>query len=105
VHSSSEPKTFTITRDVGLEIDFVDGHVETIDLMSLRLRCPCATCRTARDRGEEGWPLPGSPQPLRIQDAKLQGSYALNIVWNDGHRTGIFPFDLLRRWSDFNADD
>ena len=30
----------------------------------------------------------------------LHGAWGLNITWNDGHRTGIFPFDALRRWSD-----
>jgi DUF971 family protein len=24
------------------------------------------------------------------------GHYALNIEWNDGHRTGIYPWSLLR---------
>jgi DUF971 family protein len=37
---------------------------------------------------------------LRIEDAQLHGAWGLNLVWNDGHRTGIYPFDALRRWSD-----
>jgi DUF971 family protein len=24
------------------------------------------------------------------------GNYALNIEWSDGHRTGIYPWDMLR---------
>ena len=26
----------------------------------------------------------------------LVGNYALNIEWSDGHRTGIYPWDMLR---------
>ena len=32
-------------------------------------------------------------QPLDIQ---LVGRYALQFSWNDGHATGIYPFEVLR---------
>ena len=47
---------------------------------------------------EAVWPRPGAPEPLRIDDARLHGAWALNVTWNDGHATGIFPFEALRRW-------
>ncbi len=68
----------------------------TFDLEELRERCPCAECRTRR---EQGRPVrsPSSPlQPLRITDAELVGAWGLGITWNDGHRTGIYSWDLLR---------
>ena len=40
------------------------------------------------------------PDPLRITNAELHGAWGLTIEWNDGHATGIFPFELLRRWRD-----
>jgi DUF971 family protein len=38
--------------------------------------------------------------PLRIEDANLHGAWGLLIAWNDGHATGIFPFESLRRWDE-----
>ena len=38
--------------------------------------------------------------PLRIDDANLHGAWGLAITWNDGHATGIFPFEALRRWDE-----
>ena len=70
------------------------------DLVTLRTGCPCATFRSLRDRGEAAWPRPGSPQPLRIESAELCGAWGLAISWNDGHTTGIFPFEALRRQSE-----
>ena len=95
-----EPRDVTVTRDEGIELLFADGHVARFALMDLRLGCPCATCRSLRDRDEDVWPRPTSPQPLRITDAALHGAWGLQITWNDGHATGIFPFDALRRWDD-----
>ena len=96
----SEPASIDIAKDAGATITFLDGEVARFDLMSLRLACPCATCRGLRDRGEAAWPRPGSPTPLRIVDAELHGAWGLAITWNDGHATGIFPFESLRRWHD-----
>ena len=38
--------------------------------------------------------------PLRIDGANLHGAWGLAITWNDGHTTGIFPFESLRRWDE-----
>lgn len=93
-----EPASIDVAKDVGVTMTFLDGQVARFDLMSLRLGCPCATCRGLRDQGESSWPRPGSPTPLRIEDARLHGAWGLAITWNDGHATGIFPFESLRRW-------
>lgn len=92
-----EPVDIVVERDDAVTITFADGHVGRFSIMELRLGCPCATCRSLRDRDEPSWPRPGSPTPLRITDAELSGAWGLRITWNDGHGTGIFPFDALRR--------
>src|SRR5690606_27764620 len=79
VDDSNEPVDLEVKRDEGITIRFADGLVARIGLMELRQGCPCATCRSLRDRGEEGWPGPGAPDPLRITDAELHGAYALQI--------------------------
>ncbi len=96
----SEPATIDVKRDEAVTITFGDGVVARFELEDLRKQCPCAECRGRRERGEVLWPRPGSPTPLRIDDAELHGAWGLNITWNDGHATGIFPFDALRRWHD-----
>ncbi len=91
-----QPTTIDVDREVGITLGWSDGLEISIDLVSLRLSCPCAECRGLRQRGEEPWPRPASPLPLRITDASLHGAWGLAIVWNDGHSAGIYPFDALR---------
>lgn len=93
-----EPAKIDVVKDKDVTITFLDGYVTTFDLLTLRRGCPCATCRGLRDERQAVWPRPGAPTPLTIQDAKLHGAWALTITWNDGHATGIFPFESLRRW-------
>ena len=95
-----QPETIDVDKEAGVTFKFLDGRVARFDLMRLRLGCPCATCRNLRDRGEDCWPRPSSPMPLRIESAALHGAWGLMITWNDGHDTGIFPFESLRRWAD-----
>lgn len=87
-----------VERDKGITITFEDDYVASFDLMTLRLGCACAACRGLRDRGQDVWPRPNSPLPLRITDAELHGAWGLKITWNDTHATGIFPFSALREW-------
>jgi prepilin-type processing-associated H-X9-DG protein len=98
-----EPETIDVARDEGVMITYVDGHVARFDLPTLRAACPCALCRRLRDEGEAAWPRPESPTPLRIENAELHGGWGLRIIWNDGHGTGIFPFESLRRWDEGGA--
>lgn len=93
-----EPETIDVARDEAVTIKFADGEVARFGLESLRTNCPCATCRGLRDRGEPAWPRPSSPVPLRVEHAELHGAWGLAVTWNDGHATGIFPFESLRRW-------
>jgi DUF971 family protein len=94
-----EPELIDVRRDECVAITFLDGHQARFDLLTLRRGCPCATCRGQRDQGAVVWPRPGSPTPLRIEHAELHGAWGLTITWNDGHATGIFPFESLRAWS------
>lgn len=89
-----------VDRESKVTITFGDGLVAEFDLMSLRLACPCATCRSLRDLKEDVWPRPDSPTPLRITGADLYGAWGLQVTWNDGHATGIYPFDALRKWAE-----
>jgi len=98
------PLDVEVRREEGVTITFVDGMAVDFNLMELRLACPCATCRSMRDRGDESWPTPSSPRPLRITEAELHGGWGLRLVWNDGHGTGIFPFESLRLWAETHKE-
>ena len=98
-----EPATIDVAKDEAVTVTFVDGTVARFELEVLRMGCPCAACRGLRDQGDVAWPRPNSPTPLRIDDAELHGAWGLTITWNDGHATGIFPFESLRQWHDADA--
>jgi ATP-binding protein involved in chromosome partitioning len=89
-----------VDRERRVTIRYMDGRECTFDLHTLRVNCPCAGCRNDRDEGRIPWPRPTSPQPLRIDEAHLVGNWGLGITWNDGHDTGIYPWDGLRHWCD-----
>ncbi len=98
-----EPASIDVDRAAGITIEFLDGEVARFELLDLRQGGPCATCRALRDRREPTWPRPGSPEPLAVKTAGLHGAWGLAVTWNDGHATGIYPFDALRRWHDGEA--
>jgi ATP-binding protein involved in chromosome partitioning len=93
--------SITVDRESHIEVTYTDDKVCRFELIELRQACPCAACRTARERGEASWPPRGSTvTELAITDAHLVGAYGLGVLWSDGHSTGIYPFDALRRWCD-----
>jgi DUF971 family protein len=94
--ATSAPVTIDVQRDHGVTLTWADGATREFGLEELRQQCPCAQCRVRRDRDLSVWPLPSSPQPLRIVDAKLVGAWGFGITWNDGHATGIYSWELLR---------
>ena len=73
-----------------------DGHTSSYPSWYLRENCPCALCveeLTGRRMIIQG-SIPGN---LERQDVAPVGNYALSFAWSDGHSTGIYTFDYLRR--------
>lgn len=96
------PLGFELDRQRELRIRWADGHTTTLPLALLRRQCPCAACRSERETETVG-ALPvvaaASVQRAKVTavSAELIGQYALRIVWEDGHDTGIYDYELLRR--------
>jgi DUF971 family protein len=79
-----------------LRIRWRDGHVSEFPPRLLRVACPCAGCvdeMTGRRILRED-DVPPDVHPIVISPV---GRYALRFDWSDGHGTGIFPYDYLRR--------
>lgn len=92
------------TEGTGMEIDWKDGHRSAWSFAWLRDGCPCATCveeRKAAGR-EPGQPKQTALLPLyqpapRPLSAAPVGRYAISFHWADGHTSGIYSWDYLRR--------
>lgn len=79
-----------------LRITWSDGHESTYSFEFLRANCPCAECKTLRENPDPVRILPALD--THVESAELVGNYALQIIWGDGHRYGIYSWDLLRSW-------
>jgi DUF971 family protein len=83
-----------------LAIKWEDGSESFIPLERLRRNCPCAGCRGEVDvfGNIYGNPQPGlTPPAFQLVRFSQVGGYAIQPVWADGHTTGIYSFEYLRR--------
>ena len=79
-----------------VKIRWQDGRESLYPARALRLACPCAACVdevTGRPRLEPAR-VPQDVRPVKIE---VVGRYAIAIHWSDGHNTGIYPFEYLRK--------
>ncbi len=99
------------TEGTGVEIDWKDGHESRWNFAWLRNACPCATCHEEREKTGRA---PGKPKPKpqtllamyeappRPIDVTPVGNYAVRFKWNDGHESGIYSWEYLRRICECN---
>jgi DUF971 family protein len=83
-----------------LAIKWQDGGESYIRLETLRRCCPCAGCKGETDILGNLYQAPAklfSPQAFQLVRIVNVGGYAIQPVWGDGHATGIYSFDYLRR--------
>jgi DUF971 family protein len=94
------------TTGTGMEIDWKDGHQSQWTFAWLRDACPCATCHEERNGNgrKPGERLKEAPTLLKMYKAPARpesvspvGRYAITFGWNDGHQSGIYSWDYLRR--------
>ncbi len=94
------PVAIDLDRGTGIRFEWADGTASTFTLETLRANCPCAQCRSERERGITPWPKSSLiEQELRVTDAELVGNWGLQITWHDGHSTGIYSWGVLRAWA------
>ena len=105
IEIQAEPEHIAISKSKGVQIDWKDGHHSHYSLAYLRDECPCASCTGAHgtepQRTNHSSP-PATPfqmfkPTLKMLNVEAVGHYAIKIDWNDGHNTGIYSFDHLRK--------
>lgn len=82
-----------------VDVAWADGTVSSFPGWFLRCHCPCAQCRTEREKGRRSLLPILSSDPtveVRMTGGHAVGNYALQLDWSDGHGAGIYDFRLLR---------
>ncbi len=87
----TEPEKITITWD--------DGHVSVMTFQLLRNECPCADCKGETILLKTYQPVvkPQLPGHYVLKSITPVGNYAIQIVWGDGHDTGLYSWEYLRK--------
>jgi len=94
------------TEGTGVAIEWKDGHASEWSFAWLRNACPCATCHEEREQnGRKPGEAKPKPQtllvmyepPVRPVEVTPVGKYAMKFKWTDGHESGIYSWEYLRR--------
>ena len=83
-----------------MRIEWPD-RVSTLPFRLLRERCPCAECRSVRNKGG----TIEAAAAVRVDDIVPYGANAIQLVFSDGHARGIFPFAYLRELDESAAPE
>jgi DUF971 family protein len=87
-----------------LLIEWDDGYRGRIGFQKLRDACPCASCNEKRQQPPNPFRILSDAElragPLRPLAMPSRGSYAYQVVWSDGHDTGIYTLEMLRKLCD-----
>ncbi len=101
--STALPTAITLNKIEGyLEISWNDGAVCKYPLSHLREACPCVECRgghefMGRDHDPDNILVLKPARSYTISAINRVGNYAISPTWDDGHSTGIYTWDYLRR--------
>ncbi len=93
---SSRPKEVNTQDPQVTVITWDDGKVVRYPNRYLRSMCPCAQC-VNEVTGERMVRLESIDPEVRILSVAPVGRYALHFQWSDGHGTGLYSFETLRK--------
>jgi DUF971 family protein len=92
-------KTLSRLDSSTLKLMWDDGHAGIVPLKALRDSCPCAGCQGETVLLHHYAPAPEEnphPEKYHLKGAEPVGSYALKLVWGDGHEQGLYTWEHLR---------
>ena len=78
-----------------LELSFSDGVHAHLSVQALRVACRCAGCESQRRAGHP----PMAPEGIALAQLNPMGEFGLQLVFNDGHDRGIYPWAYLHELS------
>lgn len=89
-----------------LALSFEDGTEWYLQLPMLRRACPCAACQGEPDAlGRVVRPtVEYQSNSFELSKFEPVGGYALQLHWADGHATGIYSFDYLKRLTEIGEN-
>lgn len=82
-----------------LALSWSDGIEQFLPFEKLRKACPCAVCNGEPDvmgRGDAPARVYKTGS-FELRGYEFVGGYGLNLKWADGHATGIYSYDLIRK--------
>jgi DUF971 family protein len=91
----------TIGEELAIQWD--NGEETYIPLTDLRRACPCAGCKGEVDvmgNLSKGPEKPFNAGSFTLRGMGRVGTYAIQPAWADGHATGIYSFEYLKRLGD-----
>lgn len=87
------PTQITLTKDKkSLAVNFDDGTNIILSAELLRVESPSAE---VQGHGADQKTTPSGKQNVGISAIEPVGNYAVRIIFDDSHETGIFSWDLL----------
>lgn len=79
-----------------LELTWDDGFTAQTPYRHIRGECPCASCKNEWT-GERILDPATIRADLQLESMEPIGNYAVRLIWNDGHSSGLYTWDTLRR--------
>jgi DUF971 family protein len=94
--SGIKVKDIVQKNDRILNITWTDGRSDSFDVVELRRKCPCAMCidEWTGEKRLKPEDVADTVRPMKVDSV---GSYAINIKFNDGHGSGFYTFNHLRK--------
>lgn len=82
-----------------LALAWADGGESYLTFEALRKGCPCAACQGEPDvTGMVLVPkVVHTERSFQLLRHEMVGGYAIQFFWADGHSTGIYSYDFLRK--------
>lgn len=96
-----EPTQIVEENDSEISINWSDNSETKYNAAQLRKACPCAGCINEWT-GEKMLKVEKVADDLSFSHITVVGRYALNFHFSDGHDTGIYSFEYLRKISSEN---
>ncbi len=79
-----------------IHVRWADGATITLPNFKVRAACSCARC-VDEYTGKQLLDVDSIPPDIEVHEIQPLGNYAVNIVWSDGHSSGIYSWQHLKR--------